>query len=312
MISRGAEQQAQIPEANATYENYGVRLSAPSQVGQVTPQSLCSACSASAFRKPTDLDYSRVCNMKGEMLLDAHDSDPGLRVEINFVSEEEEAQLVADVEELLVQCGSSSQADGLHAEVVDASVRSRAKEEISMIRCTGRPEADNIKPAPWSYGAHLDPSKLPDSIRRAAEKIRSLEGYNLGRLRDVSINKRTKGFFFITPHTDPLTDGPHVFVLGLQSAAVLTFSPANEVLRQGEQAERHSFTDQDLDVLVKKRSLVGFTKDARYLWKHGMRGGIEMDIPDEGTCRLDFWGNLANVVKRSPTRISLVFAFADD
>ena len=90
------------------------------------------------------------------------------------------------------------------------------------------------------------------------------------------------------PHVDPLTDGPHVFILSLGSASVLTLSPngggglaGNEehesdsakkaaaaycstlgepaqtaTFRTGAQAEQLSFTDDDVDLLFRRRSLL--------------------------------------------------------
>eukprot|EP00971_Amphidinium_carterae_P290500 5767754-Amphidinium_carterae.1 len=105
----------------------------------------------------------------------------------------------------------------------------------------------------------------------------------------------------IDPHVDPLTDGPHVFLLGILSGAVLTFSPSDATPRTdygpqsmkielkplrssldledgdwssggtGPLTKRHfreselcihitsgmrSWTDYDLDVLVRRRSVV--------------------------------------------------------
>ena len=101
-----------------------------------------------------------------------------------------------------------------------------------------------------------------------------------------------RSFFMIHPHLDPLPDGPHVFVLGLLSGAVLTFTPTQQ--RSGLEAEQRSWSDQDLDVLLRRRSLVGFTGPARYTWRHGIRGGMELRAKELGEQPVvcDFWGSM--------------------
>ena len=103
-----------------------------------------------------------------------------------------------------------------------------------------------------------------------------------------------RSFFMIHPHVDPLPDGPNVFVLGLLSGAVLTFTPCEAQPRRGLEVEQRSWSDQDLDVLMRRRSLVGFTGSARYGWRHGIRGGMELRAPELGEQPVvcDFWGSM--------------------
>lgn len=184
----------------------------------------------------------------------------------------------------------------------------------------------NDSVAIWGYGKDCDEKKLPAELQKVVMKIRELNGYRLGKLRDCSINVRTKGYFYTSPHVDPLADGPHVFVLGLGSATVITFSPdkpfeehevgqSGGALRLGRAAEERSWTDSDLDMLFRKRSLVAFSGAARYMWRHGIRSGMEIDEESETgkkkTLRLDFWGDMKNLVKRQDERVSIVFSFAD-
>ena len=82
--------------------------------------------------------------------------------------------------------------------------------------------------------------------------------------------------------------------------------------RTGLEAEQKSFTDYDLDVIFRKRSLVFFTGESRYNYYHAIRGGFEVDVPGEGKPIIcDFWGDMKNIIGRKEMRVSVVLAFGD-
>jgi len=91
--------------------------------------------------------------------------------------------------------------------------------------------------------------------------------------------------------------------------------PTNlEVLevRQGQAAAEKSWTDADLDILFRKRSLIGFSREARYFWKHGIRSGMAVPVNEHNeTTTVDFFGDYRTLCPRQKERISIVFAFAD-
>uniref|UniRef100_A0A7S1KF66 Uncharacterized protein n=1 Tax=Vitrella brassicaformis TaxID=1169539 RepID=A0A7S1KF66_9ALVE len=121
-------------------------------------------------------------------------------------------------------------------------------------------------------------------------------------------------FFKLDAHVDPMTDGPHVFILGLLSGTVITFSPVDcptGVRKNPAQIARSSWTDSDIDCLFRLRSLVSFSGDARYNLNHGIRAGVEVLQENGEPLVCDWWGRLENLLPRREERLSIVFAFAD-
>ena len=130
--------------------------------------------------------------------------------------------------------------------------------------------------------------------------IEGLEGYPLGPLRDVTVNFRRTVDYQMVPHIDPPGDGPNTFILSLQSAAVLSFSPVG-ALRDTVDVDR-------IDCIVPQRTLCHFQGGARYTWTHAIRPPLS----NEGDAEVyDDWGTWENVMARRPERISVVLAFAD-
>eukprot|EP00877_Chromochloris_zofingiensis_P014807 jgi/Chrzof1/9580/Cz04g08080.t1 len=194
-----------------------------------------------------------------------------------------------------------------------------------MLRVTGRPEHAAQKAPPWGYGDTFDESKLPPALQQLANKVRSIPGLHLGALRDVTINYRHSYFFRLDPHIDPALDGESVFIIGLDSDAVLTLCPdkwwkltqawnmVRGVLTMEDERDlikrqnQRSWTPYDLDVLMKKASLVLISGDARWSWTHGTRLGIE--VPGKLGLH-DWWGSPEHIIYRNPERHSVVLAFA--
>ncbi len=199
---------------------------------------------------------------------------------------------------------------------------------MDSVRITGRPEVPGQVIAPWGYGDHFVESKVPPGILAMSRTIRESSelGVTSSHLRDITINFRDRSMFRLDPHLDPPDDGGHVFIISFHSSVVLTFTPdqSNQSylatrrttrgpaplrVRTEEQAiALRSWTDDDIDVLQQPGDLVHFFGDARYVWKHAIRAGIEVGPPYNGIC--DWWGDLSHVVKRGPIRISLVLAFS--
>lgn len=132
--------------------------------------------------------------------------------------------------------------------------------------------------------------------------------------------------FKLDPHIDPLNDGGKIFILGLKSDTVLTITPSIETIENDMKLGKklkfqfplrmrtdeaaialRSWTDEDIDILVKERSIAYLYDDARYKWKHAIRIGVDVGPPIDGIC--DWWGNLDSLIKRNDVRISVVLAF---
>jgi hypothetical protein len=91
---------------------------------------------------------------------------------------------------------------------------------------TGRPELPHQVKAPWGYGDNFKRDSVPQPLLQLANKISSDNDFGCpSDLRDITINYRDKSMFKLDPHVDPPEDGQNVFIVGLLSDVVLTFSP---------------------------------------------------------------------------------------
>jgi hypothetical protein len=169
---------------------------------------------------------------------------------------------------------------------------------------------------------------VPPVLRNLALRIESDANFGQlrkGSLRDITINYRDHSMFKLDPHCDPASDGENVFIIGLLSDVVLTFTPPDSIegsrlsvaagVYRGNETMRthpgaicaHSWTDFDIDVDLKKHYLVHFTGPAKTLWRHAIRTGVDVGPPYNGIC--DWFGDLNHLARRNPERISIVFAF---
>ena len=300
-------------------------------------------------------DCNSCRKMNGDTI-NANDFNPGIRVEQSFISDEQVRDLLLEVEELKNVYGFKSQ-DTLYLNSTDINNNIENKNEtksnlaVDSYRITGRSESKHQTRAPWKYAEEFELDKLPNSLRSIAQKItessifkfpdnsKLSNGLKLP-LRDITINFRSNSMFRLDPHIDPLLDGSNVFILNLLSDSVVTFTPDLTTsysknlkrtsniplkIRTDEAAiSLKSWTDDDIDVFVKPKDLLHFTDDARYLWKHAIRTGIEVSLeqpqqesinnPTSNKKELvykvcDWWGDLNHLSIRNSDRISIVFAF---
>lgn len=207
---------------------------------------------------------------------------------------------------------------------------------VSAIRVTGRPEGKDQIRAPWGYGDNFNLTLLKSSapsLFELASRLCSLSNeypMKISNLRDITINYRFNGMFKLDPHIDPLMDGENVFILGLKSDTVLTLTPdlsqAASIfsgrktrttplkIRTTEEAiSTYSWTDADIDILMRKGSLLHLWGDARFMWKHAIRTGVVARVEQEGVrpkdeiC--DWFGDFNTLVPREKERISVILAF---
>ena len=253
--------------------------------------------------------------------------NPGIRVEANYIDEKDAVKLVECANLLKISHGfTSSEAQDVLA--VDGGKHIKLDYKLSSLRVTGRPELPTQNHAPWGYGDTFKIDSVPEVLLNIAKKIESDDAFGSLKphsLRDITINYRTDSMFKLDPHCDPVSDGENVFILGLQSDVVLTFTPPNVIeggrlaLEAGFQNSggavrtaadaiaMRSWTDYDIDVLLKKNSLVHFTGPAKSVWRHAIRIGVDAGEPYNGIC--DWFGSINTLIKRNPDRISIVFAF---
>jgi hypothetical protein len=275
--------------------------------------------------------------MRGKPLTNVE--NPGIRVSPNYVSEQKAAALVQCALELKEKYGfRSSVAQDVLAITESSSSTTESTTDlgyqIMAERVTGRPELPHQKHAPWGYGDNFRRNLVPDELLALADRI-ALDGDyalhdNGHQLRDITINYRDKSMFKLDPHCDPAEDGNNVFIVGLLSDVVLTFTPPSDVdgsntassgssgsssastsmsVRTAPAAiALRSWTDADIDVCSRQHWLVHFSGAARHPWRHAIRTGVDVGEPYNGIC--DWWGDLNSLIRRQPQRISLIFAFA--
>ena len=250
--------------------------------------------------------------------------NPGVRVEPDFVTEEQAAAIAAELRAAAEDYGYPYDGDS-RAHLMDSAsgdIEQTIDDVVNNIRVTGRLEKPELqKLPPWNYGDEFDASQLPPNLAALGAKIAGCGAFRVGPPRDATINVREHSFFQLDPHVDPASDGPDVFILGLESSVVLTFSPPDAELvarglprrRDGREVGLQSWTDLDFDVLVQPRSLVHFTGAARDSWMHAIRSGVQVDSPSAsgGGDLCDWWGQSDYLVKRGPRRVSVVLAFGD-
>lgn len=326
--------------ARQLWEQYGVNFSGDSRSvhgGRATASRReIAAQPASAYRPLGPQDEDRIRDMRG--LPVGADRNPGVRVEPNFISEEEEERLAKEIRDIVHSHGAIMGGARAYAEAGSSNQNTLPPRLVllddgrivpdpegtpgPMWRVTGRSEGgDAQRLPPWDYGATLDPNKLPEELKKVAARISALEGYSVGPLRDVTINLRTSSVCRLDPHVDPLGDGANCFVLTLLSGTVLTFSPVDALRENAARASSpeifgmRSYTDRDLDCLSRRRALCHFAGDARYRWAHSIRPGLAVELRDaSGAPRAricDWWGTREQLMERKEERMSVVFAFAD-
>eukprot|EP00316_Scyphosphaera_apsteinii_P005301 CAMPEP_0119302610 /NCGR_PEP_ID=MMETSP1333-20130426/4181_1 /TAXON_ID=418940 /ORGANISM="Scyphosphaera apsteinii, Strain RCC1455" /LENGTH=262 /DNA_ID=CAMNT_0007305015 /DNA_START=22 /DNA_END=807 /DNA_ORIENTATION=+ len=211
--------------------------------------------------------------------------NPGVRLEPNFIGEQQAGLLIAEARETSRAFGYEYDGDRrAHTLGANGKVTSTA-DLVNNIRVTGRPEKSGQLIPPWGYGNSFEEGALPPGILTLVHRIRGCGLYMLGPLRDVTINQRTHSFFQLDPHVDPIDDGPDVFVLNLLSSVVITFSPTSTILEARGQTRRRestevglrSWSDLDIDALVQPNTLLHFCGDARLTWNHAIRAGVQVD-----------------------------------
>ena len=253
--------------------------------------------------------------------------NPGVRIEPAFVSEAEASAIAAEIEAASATFGYPYEGD-TRAHLLSSGsgdVEETLDNMVNNMRVTGRLErpdlGEKVLP-PWGYGDMFDASALPPALSQLAHKIATCGHFRVGQQRDVTINVRDNSFFQLDPHVDPALDGPDVFILGLESSVVLTFTPPDEVLASlGQTARRRdpkeigmrSWSDRDIDVIFQPRSLVHFTGEARAVWSHAIRAGVSVDGvgPGGGPATCDWWGQTDYLLRRAPRRLSVVLAFGE-
>jgi len=268
---------------------------------------------ACRHRPATEEDVELVTRVGGTRLTIEELEDMGVRVQKNMISEMQEQLLQMEVAELIDQFGFSFAGDNTVLHSVDAQGKILdSKNHVNATRVTGRPEG--VAPvAPWGYGSNFDIEKVPSSLRFLVDYIADSPHFAVGKPRDITLNRRENSFFKLDPHTDPVADGENIFIISLLSNSVMTIVPPGDFTRKrpGEISLK-SWTDQDIDILLRRRSMLLLSGRSRMPWKHAMRTGVQVEFETEGKKDLavcDWWGKTQNLVRRSPQRVSIIIAF---
>lgn len=241
--------------------------------------------------------------------------NPGFHVTDGFISLEDESNILKETEYLKEKYSfAAGAAIKIYAQDMDRQQPDTLNQEgIEVVprRVTGRRESEG-NTSPWGYGDHFQFDEVPPELKKVVVKIQTdYESFFGGpkKLRDITVNYRDHGMFILDPHVDPLDDGSFVFVLGLQSDVVFTLSPPVSSTSAVRTDKGHiamlSWSDDDIDILLRRRGIVGLCGEARSAWRHGIRAGVE--VPGHGVC--DWFGSIDTLLRRGKQRTSVVFAF---
>jgi hypothetical protein len=99
--------------------------------------------------------------------------NPGVRVEPNLLSEDEEIALEKELRSVVSQYGINHISPELN-EVYDRQmdyIPQQTRPLINMVRVTGRFESEAQKLAPWGYGDNFDAEKVPPLLRKLLLKV---------------------------------------------------------------------------------------------------------------------------------------------
>ena len=188
--------------------------------------------------------------------------------------------------------------------------------QANTVRCCGRrnshyhptKEADQV--APWGHGANFNVSKVPPKLRTIMEMIQKSPLFSVGKPRTLSINKRRNSFFKLDPHINDREDGENIFILNLNSNVVYTFTPPGEFQHTDPvKIATRSWSDQDIDVLLRHRTLLLTSGSSRREWRHAVRAGVQVELAGGEQAICDWWGTTRNLVRRSPEKVSIIFGF---
>ena len=130
-------------------------------------------------------------------------ANPGVRIEPDFVAEEEQAQLVAACQEYAARYGYAHDGDTRSLALGADGAVEQSGDLVNNVRVTGRLERPDLpqRLPPWGYGEVFQENALPPPFQQLAARVKQLAP--LGPLRDVTINGRQNGFFQLDPHLDP-------------------------------------------------------------------------------------------------------------
>ena len=274
---------------------------------------------APQHRPVLKIDLDRCIHVGGMRLSEQPLRAFGLRVQDNFCTELQSHMALMEVHELLVKYGYSLPDDQAPiytmSSLREVNPISRNK-EAHIVRCSGRrtshyhPERSGDQVAPWGYGEDFDVTKVPPKLRSMLEMIQKSPLFSIGKPRSLSINKRRNSFFKLDPHINDHADGENIFIVNLCSNVVYTFTPPGDFQRNDPiQYATRSWSDKDIDVLLRHRSLLLMSGSSRREWRHAVRAGMQVQLSDGDEAICDWWGTTRNLVRRSSEKVAIVFGF---
>ncbi|ORX95083.1 hypothetical protein K493DRAFT_315178 [Basidiobolus meristosporus CBS 931.73] len=245
--------------------------------------------------------------------------NPGIRIQRNMYTEKEGIELIREFRGLFKRFGFSTLPQAIQKGTKVFVLNEKGEKEtsrdiVNSYRVTGRPEqvdGKHMPTAPWGYGDTFDQNQLPSWLKAlATEKIPNTPGLALGALRDITLDYRTGAFFQLDPQVDPKDDGPNIAIVNFLSDSVVTFIPPNSTTKwrtNPQEIVSRSWTEEDLDVLVRVGSMCLFNDKARYEWAHAIRTGVYLPKPHDMFC--DWFGDVSYLNKRGNEKYTLTLAY---
>eukprot|EP00696_Hemimastix_kukwesjijk_P011239 gnl/Hemi2/24118_TR8095_c0_g1_i1.p1 gnl/Hemi2/24118_TR8095_c0_g1~~gnl/Hemi2/24118_TR8095_c0_g1_i1.p1 ORF type:complete len:375 (-),score=25.61 gnl/Hemi2/24118_TR8095_c0_g1_i1:52-1176(-) len=264
---------------------------------------------------PQDFAAMRFVNMRD---IPSYRTNPGVRVEPSFVTQDEAAEIVPLLYELVAIRGVS---------LVDESDRQQFERDtqhlshphpLNDIQVSGRQRSPKKPPALWGSGPTFDITKVPAPLRVLVDRIAAHKGFRLGPCQDINITYRYDGCFFTPPYKPGEGLGSHFFTIGFVGHTVLTLIAPPRKLKFGEdpppprvtseEQAMFSWGEDDIDILAHRHTLVYLSGTALKEWQLGIRLGIE---PPEKTTLCDWWGDNSMIIARHAERFQVDIVFAN-
>lgn len=128
-------------------------------------------------------------------------TNPGIRIEPDFISEAEAEALLDAVSGAASRYGYQYDGDTRAHTLGETGEIESTSDLVNNVRVTGRLERPELQRLPpWGYGDDFCESELPAAFAQLVARVRHCGGFHLGPLRDVTINGREHSYFQLDPH----------------------------------------------------------------------------------------------------------------
>lgn len=249
-------------------------------------------------------DMNKSCRVGGRRLTAEEIEAMGYRVQNSFARE-----LEAQAAEQEIQAHVKAYGHGM----TYRGEPKRAEEGDHALVCWGRQETDleeqTLSVAPWGSGASFNPERIPPATMALINRIQTCGHFAVGPVVDLSMSQ-TSGMGNSEPWSQPAVNGDVVVLVNLGSDNIFTLTPSYETRRMDPVlAAVLSWTDYDIDVLLKDRSLLVLSGSSLREWRYGIRAGLVAEFKGGASGVCDWWGTTDCLLRRGKSRMMITVGF---